>query len=377
MKRLSVLLLAGLMALSMAGCSENADSSSKAAVREVQIPRDDSSAADVSAPGTKPDNKDSGDVSMPEDDILVPAATEAQELAGSEHSDYSFFIKTVDHSDPDAPRQYEGEIVDDAVKEKIFDILCNAFEREELSFEGEPTYTNDGLILTLKNAGGDEYRISAGCIDYDFLMYEGIPVFFLTTPDSVLCFETNDDELDELGKLLSEVLNSKDGFNRTDSGDIFEVKIPDGAEKPEFPVTYISVRSGYDSGIDHISGAFLDSRGYMYTFNLTEDLDRDLGSTGYTDMILKNLMKGNGNIEMNGVCADVSYINEGLDHAAKIDPDLEFDEESVMEDYGQNTLYAVVGGELVMLESFGDVNKTSEDENVQSAISSYKQAFNT
>ncbi|MBQ7071490.1 MAG: hypothetical protein IJM87_09460 [Ruminococcus sp.] len=81
MKRLSVLLLAGLMALSMAGCSENADSSSKAAVRAVKLPRDDSSAADVSAPDTKPDNKDSGDVNKTSEDENVQSAISSYKQA--------------------------------------------------------------------------------------------------------------------------------------------------------------------------------------------------------------------------------------------------------------------------------------------------------
>lgn len=374
MKKITGFLLAAVMMLSAAGCSEKDNSSSQPENIAVQLPGDDSSGAGVSVPDSAGGDSSIADSSIPEEDILTPAVTEAQALARSQYSDYGLFIRGIDHSDPDSPMRYECEIVDNAVKQEIFESLCPVLKRNELSLEGEPYVKMEATTLTLKNSDGDEYRFTDGYAGYDYLTGDGTPALFLTAPHSEACFEVSEDEMYALGKLLTNAVKDAEKLPVSEGAETVGPTIPRDAETPEFPLTFISVRTNFAWG-RHIGGSFLDSRGYMYYYDLSDDLEEGFWSGGFADALYKCLLDGKGGIRANGVSADTSLINEGLSYAAKIGPDTVFTEQHMMEDYGQQTVYAVVGGKPVMLVSRGDVDRISEDENVLSAISLYRKAF--
>ena len=72
---------------------------------------------------------------------------------------------------------------------------------------------------------------------------------------------------------------------------------------------------------------------------------------------------------------DVKALNEGLEYAAKIDPDAKVTSENKMFDYGQCTAYAMVDGRFVMLWSNGDNDYTVEDKYAPKATEAFNEAL--
>ena len=142
--------------------------------------------------------------------------------------------------------------------------------------------------------------------------------------------------------------------------------------KPEFPLTYVTVRTGYNEVL-HVSGTFIDSAGMMYAFDLTDYYESAKGSL--EEIVYDALSNGIGEITCMGTSLDTDLLNEGVRYAEQIGEDVVFSEEEKMMDYGQITIYAVTEKKLVMLCSEGDVDKFTDDENVKGAIECFKKAY--
>ena len=143
MKRSSILILAAVMVMSLAGCSESGSSgkaediisaAKQTSVKETaggKAPAGTNTVTDVTKIG-----KETGTGSGAE--ILTPAATEAQDLAGRDHSEFSFFSHSQEYDYASKVRRiYEGEITDEAVKQEIFGKLSAILKCGELDLVRE------------------------------------------------------------------------------------------------------------------------------------------------------------------------------------------------------------------------------------------------
>jgi hypothetical protein len=141
--------------------------------------------------------------------------------------------------------------------------------------------------------------------------------------------------------------------------------------KPQFPLTYIKLRTNYAWG-EHISGICTDAKGDVYSFDFSKTLPAGKGEL--MDKVIKSLEDGIANIIKTGAQLDASILEQGAKYAAMISPNAEFSCEHKMCDYGQETLYAVVDGKAVKLYSKGDNDEFTDDVNAQKAIECFRKA---
>ena len=377
--QVSVLILAAAMTLSLAGCSDAEAGSSgaediPAAVRMdhsgSDIRRDSEDVPDspeILAPPTAGDDSEKGSGS---EDILTPPTTESQYLAGPGFDDCVFTAEVQAYSSENEVKFYECKITG-AAKQEVSEMLSAILKSRELTL-GEDQSIIDVItpVLTLKKPDGSEYTVCEALLSDNPLLESERSVYVFTAPHSQLYFEADNDDLSEL----------LDSLARTEENLIETKKLssefePGAVVKPEFPLTYIEIRTNFAWG-HYITGNFIDAKGYLFSFDLSEALETGPGYKDFTSTVYENLQRGIGIDPQPAAVTDVSVLEEGLGYAAGNGSDATFREEEKMMDYGQHTLYAVVGGELVMLYSRGDVDRTSDDANVKNALRCYKDALN-
>ena len=377
MKRTSILILAAVMVMSLAGCSESGSSgkaediisaAKQTSVKETaggKAPAGTNTVTDVTKIG-----KETGTGSGAE--ILTPAATEAQDLARRDHSEFSFFSHSQEYDYASKVRRiYEGEITDEAVKQEIFGKLSAILKCGELDLVREQRVTGGGTsLLTLKSESGEEYKICKGILTENPEEEGGREVFIFEGPHSRLYFDVEYAERTALEDLIESGVRTEQNLIHTE-GSGPEAKPEE--EKPVFPLIYLRIRSNFAWG-EHVSGVFADAEGKYFSFDLSEIISSVKGPT-LADRVYSCIVNGDGGQVFTGAYLDPVILRQGQEFAAKIDKNAKIREEGKMCDYGQNSVFAVIDGKPVMLCSEGDTDLTVEDENAEKAIRCFDDAM--
>lgn len=368
MKRLFAAALALALAFSMVGCAEKTDGETEADDIAAISPKDSSISDPVSDPASVPDDGSGKDGGSDSYEKLTPATTPWQDFLKNGYEDYTFTSQAQDYdSKTMMHRYYSGEIREDAVKKEIFEKLGSVFSGEEITLSGKQDIRFGSVILFMESESGGQYCLRKGILVDDPMQEGGPEIYVFKAPHSLSYFKKTDpEECEELEKLIEKGVKTERNLKKN----IDESKLV--FTDPVFPLTYISVRSNFAWGC-HVGGSFVDGKGMYFRFDLSDEIEKT-GSSSFADSIYDLLREGKGKITCSGVYLDKDLITKGLGYAEKIGEDTKFTEEGTMCDYGQDTLYAVIGGKLVMLHSYGDTTKTSEDENVQGAIKCFKEA---
>ena len=394
MKKIAALILAAALVLSMAGCSENAEGTAGNDISTVSQ-KPDSSYADPSSrwiltdrsdPDSGKDDpssgKDSSSVKDPDsskDDKLTPATTEIEDLIKQQYTDLSFFSKAEDYDNATQIRRYfEGEITEDSTKNYIFKTFCKILKESELTLKGKQAVQGgSSVILTLKTKDSREYKLCKGLLVQDPMEEGGEEVYILKAPQSrYYYFRPDIGDKRTLECLLQNGVMTMENLVKTVMPQDRDTPDKKQLVKPENPIAFMSVRSNYAWGFS-LHGSCIDTAGNVYSFDFSSTnfkLERK-NSTSFEQLVLDYINKVG--VEVKGKTMDTNKLREALSYASKVDPDAEITEEHKMCDYGQNTIYAVVDGKPIMLQSKGDVDKTVHDDNAQKAIEFYESLMSS
>jgi len=363
MKKITTVILAAALMISMVSCAETAEGGTDAEDIVVTRPVDTV---------VKDDPSSAEDPEVIEK--LTPATTEAQDFIKKDHSYYSFFTKGKAYDTETRTRYYfEGMIEDSTDRRRLYDMLCTILGRSELTIKKEQDVIEDGEpFLTIKAADGAQYSISRGILVDDIKEDDGNIIYVFKAPNSRLYFEPSYNEREHLEDLLNESVI----YEKNIVGIEPDTPKPQIAEdtKPELPLAYIKLRSNFAWGT-HVGGSFIDANGVMFTFDLSDSLELVEGRS-LAEKVCNAAAGGIGKIECTGVALDKDLLEKGLSFAGKIPDEPEYIEEYKMCDYGQESIYVVVDGKPVMLNSYGDVDKFSNDKYIVKTIECYKEALN-
>ena len=266
-------------------------------------------------------------------------------------------------------KTYEGEIEDNVWKCKIFAELCDILKQDIITLKGEQDVQGGASsILTLKGADIGEISIGKGILIQHPGEEGGSEVYVIRfKKGTVLYYGNSSKRFDE--SVCNGVVQSRNTLVKIVELPRPEIKKSD--VKPQFPLTYIKLRTNYAHG-EHINGTCTDAKGDVYSFDFSKTLPAGKGEL--MDKVIKNLEDGIANIIKTGAQLDASILEQGAKYAAMISPNAEFSCEHKMCDYGQDTLYAVVDGKAVKLYSKGDNDEFTDDVNAQKAIECFRKA---
>ena len=266
-------------------------------------------------------------------------------------------------------KTYEGEIENDVWKGKIFAELCDILKQDIITLKGEQDVQGGASsILTLKGTDIGEISIGKGILIEHPGEEGGSEIYVVTIKQGgQLYFGGGNKRFEEF--VHNAVIQSEENLVKTVQLPKPEIKKSD--VKPQFPLTYIKLRTNYAHG-KHINGTCTDAKGDVYSFDFSKTLSAGEGEL--IDKVIQNLEDGIANIIKPGAQLDASILEQGAKYAATISPNAAFSREHKMCDYGQDTLYAVVDGKAVKLYSKGDVDEFTNDVNAQKAIECFKKA---
>jgi len=266
-------------------------------------------------------------------------------------------------------KTYEGEIEDNVWKSKIFAELCDILKQDIITLKGEQDVQGGASsILTLKGADIGEISIGKGILIGHPGEEGGSAIYVVTIKQGgQLYFGGGNKRFEEF--VHNAVIQSEENLVTTVKLPKSEIKKSD--VKPQFPLTYIKLRTNYAHG-EQINGTCTDAKGDVYSFDFSKTLPAGKGEL--MDKVIKNLKDGIANIIKTGAQLDASILEQGAKYAAMISPNAEFSCEHKMCDYGQVTLYAVVDGKAVKLYSKGDNDEFTDDVNAQKAIECFRKA---
>ncbi len=291
-------------------------------------------------------------------------------ITDGKYSDFTYIggQQTVTDKENYVQKVYEGEIVDNVWKQKIFTELCDILKNGNTELKGEQHVQGGARnILTLKTKDGEEIGIGEGILVEHPQLDGGAKVYVLKLKNGTLYYGASSERFDEF--VRCGVTQSEKNLVKTIELPKSEIKKSD--VKPQFPLTYIKLRTNYAHGVD-INGTCTDAKGDVYSFDFSKTLPAGKGEL--MDKVIKNLENGIANIIKPGAQLDASILEQGAKYAAMISPNAEFSCEHKMCDYGQETLYAVVDGKAVKLYSKGDNDEFTDDVNAQKAIECFRKA---
>lgn len=291
-------------------------------------------------------------------------------ITDGKYSDFTYIggQQTVTDKENYVQKVYEGEIVDNVWKQKIFTELCDILKNGSTELKGEQHVQGGARnILTLKTKDGEEIGIGEGILVEHPQLDGGAKVYVFKLKNGTLYYGASSERFDEF--VRCGVTQSEKNLVKTIELPKSEIKKSD--VKPQFPLTYIKLRTNYAHGVD-INGTCTDAKGDVYSFDFSKTLPAGKGEL--MDKVIKNLENGIANIIKPGAQLDASILEQGAKYAAMISPNAEFSCEHKMCDYGQETLYAVVDGKAVKLYSKGDNDEFTDDVNAQKAIECFRKA---
>ncbi|MBR6044558.1 MAG: hypothetical protein IKP47_02865 [Ruminococcus sp.] len=350
-------ILAAVMLLSLSACAD------KTSGKAEDIP----ALTQVEGKLDPPESPDPVEGDPPEEK-LTPAETLVDHLRHCDplSIEYSGESENYD-SEHNATLYYSGIIRDDEIRRSVFDFVCRVTAQDDLIPAADGcVLTDTENILTMKTDTGYRFRFGEGILTGSAGDDGGLPVFILTDPDgSSSCCKAVLNDKQELYDLVARGIEVNEnlvqilehGDSRSELG-LYEVS---GLDDIAFISYYCNAAWGFC-----LRGSYVDKNGNVYEFDLS-----DVGFEGLAGPIQENLaqMISKNYAEAKPVrTVDPSIIAAAYEYASLVDRDAEVTSEHVMCDYGQNTLYAVVDGCMIMLRSTGDVTKTVLDENADKAL---------
>ena len=300
-----------------------------------------------------------------------------ESIRTSKYSDFTFVSgqQIITETSTYTRKYYEGEIKTDNYRQELFGLLNRILAGEKVELGSTYKVTGGArALMTLKSGTTDVLSISEGILvpaakNGEVTVEGGPSVFIVKIKQDRLYFNTTNELREQFKGMLRIAVQTKENLIKTE-----DIPRPEGKKsdvKPQFPLTYIKLRTNYAWG-EHISGICIDADGKIYSFDLSKSIPHGCGSV--IDGVVSCLKEGIGNIlEANTVC-DTTLLKTGVEYASKMSSDAVFTQEHKMCDYGQNTLYAVVDGKPVKLYSKGDVDEFTNDVNAQKAIECFENA---
>lgn len=353
MKRFAALMIAAVMTLGMAACSES------------------EAGKDISIVTQKVESEPDTIIDIDQGERLTPATTIMEDLRKSEWSDFEYLAKCEINDDAYAAiHYYDGSIKDDAYKAKIFEVLCRIFKGKEIVPKGkQQVQGGDSAVITLRTISGAEYSLCEGILVDSPELEGGSSVYVLKCPENQVYFlDKTYRETQDLKELIAEGIRTADNYVKTKQ---YSVCGPDIANPEPDDIACIYVYTNYAEG-QVVKGSYIHKSGRLHEFDFSESFDPVQGN--WEQALLEQICVHCIQSEPNRY-VDAQLLTTALDYAEKIDPSAEVTEEHMMCDAGQRTVYAVVGGKLVMLGSTGDNDKTVEDENAQKAMKCFEAAL--
>lgn len=295
----------------------------------------------------------------------------------SKYSDYKYIgaEQTVNDDKNHVRKYYQGEINADSFRKEIFGQLARIFSQS--SIRTEKIYSIQGRtkpILTVNKGNTELFNISEGiyvprqAAQNKTTIQGGPAVFVVKLQQDTVLYNADPAVRNKLVQLLKTgVMTAENLYKQEEIPEMTKSDV-----KPKMPVTYIMLRTNF-AWDQHISGRCIDANGRYYNFDFSKSIT--YGSDDLIGSVFENLKNGIAKITDSGVNCDTALLKQGVEYAAKMDPNAKFTSEHKMCDYGQNTLYAYVNGKLVKLYSKGDNDEFTDDENAKKAIECYEAAL--
>lgn len=291
-------------------------------------------------------------------------------ITDGKYSDFTYIggQQTVTDKENYVQKVYEGEIVDNVWKQKIFTELCDILKNGNTELKGEQHVQGGARnILTLKTKDGEEIGIGEGILVEHPQLEGGAKVYVLKLKNGTLYYGASSERFDEFVRC---------GVTQSEKNLVKTIELPrpeikKSNVKPQFPLSYIKLRTNYAWGED-ISGTCFDAKGAVYYFHFSKSIPTGSGTT--IERVIKNLNDGIANITASGAVLDTAMLEQGVEFASKMNPEAKFTCEHKMCDYGQDTLYALVDSKPVKLYSKGDNDEFTDDVNAQKAIECFERA---
>ena len=307
-------------------------------------------------------------------DKISPAPTTKDDFCNYRITSYEFSAKA-QKTDEQAERRYyyEGSAEDFNIRKELFEKLCRIVGQKEITLQGAQVVQGGGTpFITAKNSEGGEYTLAEGILADAPQLQGGKSILVLKTPDGKTYYLDNDkNEKQKLDELIQKGICTPKNLVKEE---YFGTRTPDSSKKlTADDIAFIYVRTNYAEGT-YIQGSYVSKKGEFYQFDFSEI--EGSGRREFTDWLIEQIgIHSQTETAWSKKKADTDKLAEGLEYAAKIDPNANVTTENKMYDYGQNTLYAIVDGRFVMLRSRGDNDKTVEDENAAKAIDAYNEAM--
>lgn len=290
-------------------------------------------------------------------------------ITDGKYSDFTYIggQQTVTDKENYVQKVYEGEIVDNVWKQKIFTELCDILKNGNTELKGEQHVQGGARnILTLKTKDGEEIGIGEGILVEHTQLDGGAKVYVLKLKNGTLYYGASSERFDEFVRC---------GVTQSEKNLVKTIELPrpeikKSNVKPQFPLSYIELRTNWAWG-QHISGMCIDAQGQVYSFDFSKSI---AGSGNTIENVIDNLKNGIAEIEASGVKCDTALLQQGVEFASKMNPEAKFTCEHKMCDYGQDTLYALVDSKPVKLYSKGDNDEFTDDVNAQKAIECFERA---
>ncbi len=306
-------------------------------------------------------------------DKISPAPTTKDDFCNYRITSYEFSAKA-QKTDEQAERRYyyEGSAEDFNIRKELFEKLCRIVGQKEITLQGAQVVQGGGTpFITAKNSEGGEYTLAEGILADAPQLQGGKSILVLKTPDGKTYYLDNDiNEKQKLDELIQKEICTPKNLVKEE---YFGKNTPDSSKKlTANDIAFIYVRTNYAEGT-YIQGSYVSKKGDLYHFDFSAI--EGSGRREFSDWLTEQIGIHSQTASPEKKKADTDKLTEGLEYAAKIDPNAKVTTVNRMYDYGQETLYAVVDGRFVMLRSRGDNDKTVEDENAAKAIDAYNEAM--
>lgn len=208
MKRPAAFILAAVMILSLAACSESQSEPG----------------TDISIASQKVESKPDPDSSKQDPDSsvidkLTPATTIGEDFAKRSYTDFEYTGSSVKNDTANKQTfYYSGSIKEDSIRQQVFEYICRTVRSKELLLEREQSVSGGGTaLITLTDQSGSVYKLCDGILTEHPEEEGGPSVYIFITPDKRYHYFKKDyKESREFEKLLADGLQIKENLTRTE-----------------------------------------------------------------------------------------------------------------------------------------------------------------
>ena len=309
---------------------------------------------------------------------LTPAPTTIDDLINYKITSFEYSAKvTKENTKNERISYYEGSVEHFSYKKEIYSAIYNIVTKHkpESTTVKQKLSNGDGCdlenepVITLTNTEGGKYTLCKGTIYMNADKSSTLPFCVITSPDGKKhYYKLYDQDMKQLTESIQAGICNAKNFIKDE---YIGTKKPDPSKKlTAKDLAYINLRTNYAEGAQ-ISGYYVSKKGELFRFDFS---DIEQKYKDFNEWLLKQIEIHSQTADT--VCrVDVKALNEGLEYAAKIDPDAKVTSENKMFDYGQCTAYAMVDGRFVMLWSNGDNDYTVEDKYAPKATEAFNEAL--